>query len=917
MVQNHVENIERSLKKFASKSFIVGNEGLLLSEQEKKQCLVYGSHVSRMTPSRIFSRFMSKFTFYNPRRLDKDEGIKDDKPSLDAAWAYYENVTLARTYANRKDEKNTYIRAQVGERGDTELYPYWKTSLRDLNSFGISVRMYFSTVLIVGVCLLFAGILNLPLLSYYWNYAEGGKDGISFVLKSSAICDESEWVECESCNTECKDYFPSYRLDGQNVLKNTCNFNDWAYPGIHSWVVSILLILSFLFAFFIYQKRAEIIFDEDIQTASDYAIKIVNPPPDAYDPEEWKQFFSQFTNEGIVSVTINLNNSDLLRLLVKRRKLIKRLKNLLPIGADLNDENVIKNANIHQRRIKSLFTSNAQTISKKIQLISEKITFLCKKKYKVTDVFVIFETERGQRNALHALATGRLNIWQNRPDVSKFNGGKLIVNENIKNSTLNDLANSLTHEDETEEICIKLTKSDIEDKDLTSTLMFRGCKVLRVKEAPEPFDVRWLDLQVGFSVRFVKCILTVIVLAIFISWSGVFIYRLSKKGNQGYTTIYISATNVIVPKICDIINGFEPHATEGKRQASLFVKMALFRCFNSALALLLVANFTSTISIEDGNEEDGASLIKSVYPVIFAELFTIPVIKLCDFMGNFRKHFLAPRARDQEEMNACMRGGKFELAERYTDSTKVLFVAMMYSSILPESYFLGAIACFIHYLLAKFCLLRMWRKAPDIGKDLGRLSRNVFLTTSCLVHLLASAYFWSGFPYDFVCGDDDNGYEFCNQDMFGTRLIPLPRFQKEVNWMTPSQEKITSLYGWTGIIGLVIGLSFLLKNVIYHGIGSIFRSTYEPDGKDQLINFHQVKHLEEVQAYIPQLRENGFEYPLIACDITNIDHDLLGWKDHLNGFDRHDLTHDAMEILGSTNNSIFSTVKYWPREESF
>ncbi len=691
MVQ--VSDVGKKLDKLG-KSIITMNE-TLLNDDEKRRCQVYGNEASHMTSSRLFARFMSKFSFYNPYSY-RDCGSKNEsKPSLDAAWAFYENVTLARVCAKKKTENDGYIRAQVGDNVETKLYPFWGTSLKDLNAFGISVRMYFSTVLILGYILLGAGILNIPLMKYYWTYARGKKEGVSFIMRASAMCDAAEWVECENCNGEFKDYFPAYRLDGENVLKNQCDFDNWLYPGIHSWVVSLLLIGAFILAFYIYQAKVEVVFDEEVQTTSDYSIKIVNPPKDAYDPDEWRDFFNKFTNDdhGIVSVSINVNNAGLLNALVKRRKVLKQLRQLLPQKSDIHDEKVIMSAQKHWYMSLPFFP-DAHSKLKMITKLENRIKELAEKDYTVTDVFVIFETERGQRNALHTLSTGRLNVWRNRIDASKFVRGKLVVKENVNNSKIGDLL-----EQEKESIDIRLAQS-CDQTGLESTLSFKG-KVLHLKEAPEPFDVRWKDLQVGFVVRSFKCVMTMIVLAVFISWSGFFIYSLSKRSGTA-TAVYISLTNVIVPKICEFINAFEPHATEGKRQTSLYIKMALFRCFNSAVALLIVINFTGTVSVENGKEEDARSLLHSVYSVIFAELFTIPIIKLSDFLGNYRKHILAPRARDQEEMNSYMKGGKFELAERYTDATKVLFVALFYSTILPETYFFARYAPYTIYFFHCF-----------------------------------------------------------------------------------------------------------------------------------------------------------------------------------------------------------------------
>ena len=90
-------------------------------------------------------------------------------------------------------------------------------------------------------------------------------------------------------------------------------------------------------------------------------------------------------------------------------------------------------------------------------------------------------------------------------------------------------------------------------------------------------------------------------------------------------------------------------------------------------------------------------------------------------MGLVRKHILAPRAADQDEMNSYFIGGRLELSERYTDATEVLFVALFYSAILPSSLFLGAISLMTYFLVAKFCMLRMWRPSPDVGGSQSKL----------------------------------------------------------------------------------------------------------------------------------------------------------------------------------------------------
>ena len=178
-------------------------------------------------------------------------------------------------------------------------------------------------------------------------------------------------------------------------------------------------------------------------------------------------------------------------------------------------------------------------------------------------------------------------------------------------------------------------------------------------------------------------------------------------------------------------------------------------------------------------------------------------------------------------------GGKSDLAERYTDASKVLFVALFYSAILPQSLFLGAAALLVHYVVGKFCLLRMWRPSPDIGPGLSRLSRNYFFSAALLIHIIMCSYWWSGYPYDNICydqGDDGQYYtKSCNQDFLRSGVFPpLPRFQPEgASWMTESQAKITSLYGWTALVMVSAGVLVFFKEVLYPCFEYIFMNAYE------------------------------------------------------------------------------------------
>ncbi|KAL3924069.1 MAG: hypothetical protein SGILL_001273 [Bacillariaceae sp.] len=941
-----------------------------VEEAQHEHC-EYEDDYDSITFSRRAARYLSKFDWYFPAKSNPNP------PSLDAGWHHYEHVTLPRCYEqqeqqqsiNKNNDKSLLgipsgaspatspqhynssqasserrqrlLRASTSDcaaGGDrpTKLYPVLQSPLQDMADFGVSNRMYLSTLLVMAMILGAAGLLNIPLMVYFWNYADSGgnKDGVQYMgissIRSSAICDATVWVECESCNAdEYKDNFPSYRLDGTNVRRNVCNFEDFNTSGILSFAGTILLIVLAMIASQ-RQRKAEIVFDEAVQTASDYSIQIRNPPGDALDPEEWRQFFNRYADEGkgVAMVTIAIDNANLLKLLVQRRKGLEALSFLLPRGMDLNNRSDVTAAiNESTTTMFKAFLSklgvvkSARRLWQEIQQDEQKIRDILaqqeaqsENRYRTTSVFVTFETERSQRNALHALSTGKLDVWRQNREISEVHDdGILKVYEAMRNSALYDITES-----EREHV-IKLSVTNSSDNDYSSALLFRDRHVLQISESYEPSDVRWIDLEASKRQRLEFYLGSSLGMAGFVLGCGCYIWRLVRSYPIYVATSFITILNSVVPVICEKIGDFESHPSEHGKQASLYFKITIFRCFNSAVVLSVISSFIETISVEDGAENLQQSLLFKVYPVIVCELFVNPVIDLMDLEGNFRKHILAPRARDQGEMNALFSGSRFWLAERYTNANRVIFVALYFASILPEALLLGAMALVAQYYAAKFILLRLSGIPPDLGFHIARLTRYWFVPFVLGSHVFMSAYWWSGYPYDNVCEDEENGgYVYCNQNLYGQRIFPpLPRFQPNgQHWMSDSQEIVTSMYAWTSVAMICLGVAAFWRNMVMPCIQGIFHSTYEPDGMDQGIDFTITKDRPEMHGYVPQVEAKEFTYPLLAADISGVDDDLIGWSDSRQGYDMNNMVHDIPHIIGGddqsiTSHPIFSIVKQY------
>lgn len=474
--------------------------------------------------------------------------------------------------------------------------------------------------------MLIAGVINIPNLIFFSsdNY-NGWGDGLALLsLKASAVCTDSTWAPCPTCKKEDWDDFPptydryaeATAQDGTLltfIKTNNCGMNNGV--GLVAFACLLYVCLS-IYILAKTTKRQEIKFDNASLTTTDFAVEVSNPPKDARDPEEWRSFFEQFGH--VTSITVTLDNEDLIWALMKRRELVVALKNLQPPGVDVDIHNVgpaVETAWPLTRLQKLMFMSNAETLKTNIDAIDETIsTDLSKRHYDVSHVFVIFEKEASQQEALHQMSVGGFHVLANNTWA---------------------LADNFT---------------------------FRGEHVLAVQEPPEPSSVRWQDLDEGiFHKLFLRSVTSVLTLIAVIA-SNVIVVRVRNQYGIAYAAIAISTFNSVFPSVCNVITNLESHASEGSKQASLYVKITCGLWFVTSILTGFVTPFTETL------ESFNSALIPAMYAIFITELLKTPVTQILDIPGNVYRHILAPRAPDQRRMNAYFTGVEYQLSERYTVS---------------------------------------------------------------------------------------------------------------------------------------------------------------------------------------------------------------------------------------------------------
>ncbi|KAL3776039.1 hypothetical protein HJC23_009665 [Cyclotella cryptica] len=878
--------------------------------------------------------------------------LQPERPSLEKAWAYFEHVTLPR-YLDHKSAKpkeagpntnlqqedtsapnvllsshdNTYddnLRneycfedadfhsrdelldfAEPGEDSyPTKLYsPFW-TPVNQMGDFGLGVGLYFSALRSIMMLTFIAGIINIPNMIYFASdkYSHG-QEGVDVLIRGSAVCTLEEFVPCPSCNLEDFADVPHriatiYSVYNDEylifVLKNNCDGAKLPLAFVN--FATLLVLMYGLLRINHHLKEQEIKFDEDEQTAQDYSIVVKNPPIDAIEPDEWKDFFDTKFGPDIhvTCCTIARDNYLLVRALVLRREILQKLKWKLPPGTELDIAslavivNDLKEKRTALTRMKSMMTQDIPELFIQLNRINAEVKKLASVDFPVTRVFVTFETEKAQRHILRQLSVGSKAIR-------------------------------------------KCDKLNIDNPD--------HLFALHVKEAPEPSTIRWHDLSDQHWERSIRYLLTTYAWAcamIFV----VFIVRLCYHRSAKFAAYAIAFA---FPEFAKLLVNFESHPSEGRLQRSLYIKIGAFRWINTAIIVTLVTPFPSTI----GSRAD--DLIDGIRDIFVAEIVASNLIKLVDPKGFIKRHYLAPRAQSQEEMNSHMRGDEWYLAERFTNMTKLVFLTLWYSSIYPFGFFLCSFALLINYFADRYSLMRTWRRAPSLGSSISNFTRRYFFTLVVSAMAVACSYSWAGFPYDNLCiNNDDEGinyelgyyignwsvvsvdgslrsdvsvsagdvsYRFCQQSLYwygkGFNFPAIPSWQKEgEEWMSNEQKLLTSLYGWSSFV-LVLCTLLWITSISVRTF--IYRANYEACGKDQGIPFSDVA---AISSYIPEVRSGIFSYPLLAVDTDHVDEELYEWKDPDKPHSYYDLTRDARQILKDVRSegeirSLFSKVKCW------
>jgi len=379
------------------------------------------------TKGRLFSEYLSKYSWYCSenvitKQTRNGESTSGQKPNLDEGWNFFEHIILPRCY--QLDGDPSFRKAEPGETGRaTTFYPLIKTPVKDLADFGVGVGMYFNALKSFAIILLLAGLISIANISYLRSDDYMGDDFLAPHLKGSAICTNTSFELCPNCTSDDWNTFPvakdrygnTTKEDGSQlnfILVNNCRMSNMF--GKISYITMVFVFFS-ISLYIYWEFKTAVAFDVAQQTATDYSIKIANPPKDAKDPEKWKHFFeSNFKDEDVhVKVcTIAVDNEELIYALMDRRKLLQTLNDKLPLGESVDETNldtILDQQFPDESSYFKLMLFNKTKIYKTLKRLEEEIKELSEKTFDVTTVFITFDTEENQREVLDKMSVPRCN----------------------------------------------------------------------------------------------------------------------------------------------------------------------------------------------------------------------------------------------------------------------------------------------------------------------------------------------------------------------------------------------------------------------------------------------------------------------------------------------------------------------------
>jgi hypothetical protein len=758
--------------------------------------------------------------------------------------------------------------------------------------FGPAIGMYFRTVETFAVTFLLISLCNMPSILHFASdaYSHGTASQFEWTtLWGSAACANNITVPA----FENYSAFGAY-YDGRNgsdanstaagaelqyLRHNECYLGQGQY--VSSIAVVVVLILSYAY-FYTSFARFLVRVDERRQTASDYTIVVNDPPVDAYDPAEWVHYFKEYGK--IAAVSILVDNGDVLERLARRRALKLTIEGM-------PDDEFWPGLSPGYRAVLNTIGVGKDKISY-LELYQKnecELTLLLGEAYLVRKVYVTFEMEAGQRNALATLQQGTLPAALDVP--------------------------------------VGLTK----DKLFRSWRSPEEAEVLDLAEAVEPEEIFFQNTGLASDEQqAMQRLVMLMFLALFCGVEFAVVSAMEKTAPQ-FAGLIITIANSVIPESLHVLSGlFEVHETDASKLESVYNKISFFRYFNTVIIIHLITDWSHTLD---------ADHLGKIQSILIFDAFLTPFLYAFNVAHYFNRWVVSKLVTNEFELQLVLSGARIRLSDRYSNLAKCMFVGLFYLPLLPTGAFLAFLHCALSCLADRIGLVHQWKPMPPAGAKTLFNVLSTHVAVAILTHFYMAGYFYSGWSYDGTCAVDANNvahytgglavmspapgssdsaggapasandaYYQCDRQQEATAISkPLP-------WMSDVQADTVLVYQVVfiaAIVGGAIAVAVTAKKVMR----ALFVSSASFDGDDQGVSFYDAPG---VHLYVPKYDVEILKYPLVACNIESVNEEYISWNSEECAVADYSIYRDVQQLvkecgIDPRETQLFSTCTQYKR----
>lgn len=130
-------------------------------------------------------------------------------------------------------------------------------------------------------------------------------------------------------------------------------------------------------------------------------------------------------------------------------------------------------------------------------------------------------------------------------------------------------------------------------------------------------------------------------------------------------------------------------------------------------------------------------------------------------------------------------------------------------------------------------------------------------------------------------------------------------------WMSSSQD-FCSVYGWTSVV-IVCYVAGIFLNSMRKKLAPIFFRVYDRHATALERANEPFSKIPSIYAYVPQAIVAGHLFPVLLCDVSDVNPEVIGWEDPQHSYEFHSAIYDLPEL---SKRDVFSIIHQWHPSET-